>query len=242
MRPLALLCLLAALGSAQTGSLGLFTNSDDIGVPPMKGSAEFDPTSGQYKITGSGTDIWGKADQFHYVWREISGDFAVTATARFLTDGIDHRKAAIMLRQTADADSPFVHLVIHGNGMPSLQFRTVKGEGANTVDMPILGTGTFSSNWNARVPRLRCGSQRAMSRYASWEQLEPDWESRSGRPCSRIPHADRGQHSVVFRRLHRAAESKGPVIDAQAKPSSSQSAGHPGIRAVTKPRNFHEFR
>jgi hypothetical protein len=143
MRLLALLCLLAACGSAQTGNLGLFTNSDDVGAPPMKGSAEFDAASGQYKITGSGTDIWGKADQFHYVWREMSGDFAVTATAQFLTDGIDHRKAAIMLRQTADADSPFVHLVIHGNGMPSVQFRTVKGGGANTVDMPILGAGTF---------------------------------------------------------------------------------------------------
>jgi hypothetical protein len=135
--------LLSAFGSAQTGSLGLFTNSDDVGAPPIKASAEFDAASGQYKITGSGTDIWGKADQFHYVWREMPGDFAVTATAQFLTDGIDHRKAAIMLRQTADADSPFVHLVIHGNGMPSLQFRTVKGGGANTVDMPILGAGTF---------------------------------------------------------------------------------------------------
>jgi hypothetical protein len=135
--------LLAACASAQTGNFGLFTNSDDVGAPPMKGSAEFDAASGQYKITGSGTDIWGKADQFHYVWREMSGDFAVTATAKFLTDGIDHRKATIMLRQTADADSPFVHFVIHGNGTPPVQFRTVKGASANTVDMPIPGAGTF---------------------------------------------------------------------------------------------------
>jgi hypothetical protein len=143
MRPLAFLFLLATCASTQTGNLGLFTNSDDIGAPPMKGSAEFDEARDQYKITGSGTDIWGKADQFHYVWREMSGDFTVTATAKFLTDGIDHRKATIMLRQTADADSPFVHFVIHGNGMPSVQFRTTKGGGANTVDMPILGAGTF---------------------------------------------------------------------------------------------------
>jgi TolB protein len=123
--------------------LGAFTHSDDIGGPPIKGSAEFDASNGQYRITGSGTDIWGKADQFHYVWREMSGDFAVTATAQFLTDGNAHRKAVIMLRKSLDTDSPFVHLVIHGDGMPGVQFRNTKGDNTNTVDLPIEGPGTF---------------------------------------------------------------------------------------------------
>ena len=143
MRELLISCLLAASAFAQSGSLGAFTNSDDVGAPPMKGSTEFDAATGQYKITGSGTDIWGKADQFHYVWREISGNFSVTATAKFLTDGIDHRKAVIMLRQSLDADSPFVHLVIHGNGMPGVQFRNAKAANTNTLDLPIEGPGTF---------------------------------------------------------------------------------------------------
>ena len=143
MREILLTFVFAFSAFAQNGSLGAFTHSDDVGAPPIKGSAEFDAATGQYKITGSGTDIWGKADQFHYVWREISGDFAATATAKFLTDGIDHRKAVIMLRQSLDADSPFVHLVIHGNGMPGVQFRNGKGDNTNTVDMPIEGPGTF---------------------------------------------------------------------------------------------------
>jgi TolB protein len=143
MRELLLICLLAASVFAQTGKLGAFTNSDDIGAPPMKGSAEFDASTGQYRITGSGTDIWGKSDQFHYVWREMSGSFAVTATAQFLTEGNEHRKAVIMLRKSLDADSPFVHLVIHGNGMPGVQFRNGRGENTNTADLPIEGPGTF---------------------------------------------------------------------------------------------------
>src|SRR3954447_20274450 len=110
MRELLLMGLLAASAFAQAGKFGSFSNSDDIGAPPRKGAAEFDASTGQYKITGSGTDIWGKADQFHYVWREISGNFALTATAQFLTDGIAHRKAVLMLRKSLDADSPFVHL------------------------------------------------------------------------------------------------------------------------------------
>jgi hypothetical protein len=143
VRELLLTCLFAAAALAQTGKFGIFTNSDDVGAPPIKGAAEFDASTRQYKITGSGTDIWAKADQFHYVWREISGNFAVTATAKFLTDGIGHRKAVIMLRKSLDSDSPFVHLAIHGDGTPSVQFRKTKADDTNTVDFPIEGPGTW---------------------------------------------------------------------------------------------------
>lgn len=140
---LLLTCLLAASLSAQGGRFGAFTNSDDVGAAPLKGSAEFDASTGRYKITGTGTDIWGKADEFHYVWREISGNFAVSATARFLTEGIAHRKATIMLRKNLDTDAPFVHLAIHGDGTPTVQFRNSKADTTNTVDFPIEGPGTW---------------------------------------------------------------------------------------------------
>ena len=143
MRELLLACLLAATAFAQTGKFGAFTNSDDVGAPPLKGSAEFDAGTGEYKITGTGADIWAKADQFHYVWRPMSGNFAVTATAKFLTDGIAHRKAVIMLRKSLDSDSPFVHLAIHGDGMPAVQFRNTRADNTNTVDFPIQGPGTW---------------------------------------------------------------------------------------------------
>jgi TolB protein len=143
MHELLLACLFTATAWAQTGKFGSFTHSDDVGNPPLKGSAEFDSSGGQYKITGSGTDIWGKADQFHYVWKEVSGNLSITATAKFLTDGIGHRKAVIMLRKSLDADSPFIHLAIHGDGTPSVQFRNTRGDNTNTVDFPIEGPGTW---------------------------------------------------------------------------------------------------
>ena len=140
-------CVFAASASVQTGSLGVFTGSDDVGAPPLKGSAEFDAATGQYRITG--TDIWGKADQFHYVWREMSGNLAVTATTKFLTDGIAHRKAVIMLRKSLETDAPFVQLAIHGDGMPSVQFRNTKADNTNTVDFPVDGPGT----WKLKLAR-----------------------------------------------------------------------------------------
>jgi TolB protein len=149
MRELLVTCLLAATAFAQTGKFGAFTNSDDVGAPPLKGSAEFDAGTGEYKITGTGADIWAKADQFHYVWRPMSGNFAVTATAKFVTEGNAHRKAVIMLRKSLDTDSPFVQLAIHGDGMPSVQFRNTRADNTNTVDFPIAGPGT----WKLRLVR-----------------------------------------------------------------------------------------
>lgn len=148
LRRLSLICLFSASALAQSGNLpannlGAFTNSADVGGPLKKGSTEFNAVNGQYRITGSGANIWAKEDQFQYAWREMSGNFAVTATLEFLGKGEDHRKAGIMLRQSLDADSPYGDIVIHGNGMPGLQWRSNKGEDTNTFDMPFDGPGKY---------------------------------------------------------------------------------------------------
>ena len=143
MTQLWILCLLAVSAFAQTASLGVFTNSGDVGGPATKGSAEFNASKGQYTITGSGANIWGKQDQFQYVWREMTGNFTVMATMRFLGQGAAHRKAGIMVRQTLDTDSTYADVVIHGNGMPALQWRSKQGEDTNVFDLPFDSPGTF---------------------------------------------------------------------------------------------------
>ncbi|MHC4642094.1 MAG: hypothetical protein ACYS32_10650, partial [Planctomycetota bacterium] len=47
--------------------------SADIGFP-MPGSADWDPFTGVLTITANGHDIWDNSDDFHYVYREWSGD------------------------------------------------------------------------------------------------------------------------------------------------------------------------
>jgi len=143
MRKLFIMCLVAASGFAQTGRLGAFTNSGDVGGPARKGSTEFDAANGQYRITGAGANIWAKEDQFQYAWREMAGGIAVTATMQFLGEGAAHRKAGIMLRQAPDTDSPYIDVVIHGNGMPGIQWRNTKGDITNAVDFPFDAPAKF---------------------------------------------------------------------------------------------------
>jgi TolB protein len=141
IRQISLVSLLSALTFAQSGNLGVFTNSGDVGGPAMKGSTGFN--AGQYRITGSGANIWARQDQFQYVWREMTGNFTVMATMHFLGKGADHRKAGIMVRQSLETDATYADVVIHGNGMPGLQWRSKPGEDTNAFDLPFDGPGTF---------------------------------------------------------------------------------------------------
>lgn len=144
MRTILIVFWAAASLAAQTGKLGLFTNSGDVGEPAIKGSTAYDEAKGEYRLTGAGANIWAKADQFQYVWREMTGDFAVTATVQFVGQGaIEHRKAGIMLRKGLDTDSPYVDLMLHGNGMPAFQWRNTKGDITNGIDLPFDGPAKF---------------------------------------------------------------------------------------------------
>jgi hypothetical protein len=122
-------------------SLGVFTNSGDVGGPAIRGATEF--ANGQYRITGAGANMWAKQDQFQYVWKEMTGNFTASATVKFLGEGNEHRKAGIVIRQSLDTDAAYAHVAIHGNGMPGLQWRSRKGEDTNTFDLPFDGPGTY---------------------------------------------------------------------------------------------------
>ena len=68
LRPLAVACLVAICGA---GSLGPFESNSDIGAGLQKGKVE-SSGPGEYRVTGGGADMWGKADAFHFVWKKGS--------------------------------------------------------------------------------------------------------------------------------------------------------------------------
>ena len=144
MRLLIIGFILTATAFGQPGKLGLFTNSTDVGDPATKGSTIYDAATGQYKIAGAGLNMWTNADQFQYVYREMSGNLSVTATVQFLGEGaMPHRKAGIVIRKTLDTDSPMIDVVMHGTGMPGIQWRNTKGDITNAMDFPFDGPGKF---------------------------------------------------------------------------------------------------
>ena len=120
---------MAAVGlPAQTEPVGIFTGHQDVGTVLHAGSAEFDAAHNAYAVAGSGENMWFASDNFHYVWKKVSGDVALTAEIALLgTTGDNHRKAALMMRQTLEGDAMAADLAVHGDGLTSLQFRDAAG-------------------------------------------------------------------------------------------------------------------
>ena len=118
-----------------TSSLGQFSGTTQVGVPssPGAGSVTYDAASQTYTVTGSGENIWGTADHFEYAWVKMSGDVTIEADVAFVgsepSSGMPdpHRKAALMIRQSLDGDSPYADAATHGDGLTSLQWRDAKG-------------------------------------------------------------------------------------------------------------------
>ncbi len=87
--------------------LGIFEASVDIGdALAAEGEALFDASTGVYTVTGSGTDIWGTQDEFHFLYKQISGDFSLEAEMSGENlGGSDWAKITLMARDSLDADA-----------------------------------------------------------------------------------------------------------------------------------------
>ena len=116
--------------------LGIFSNESDVGAVAKVGSTQIN-ANGEYIITGGGENIWNANDAFHYVWKKVDGDFTFSAAIRFLGDGEPHRKACLMIRQSLDADSAYVDVAVHGNGLTALQCRDTDGDATHEIQLTV---------------------------------------------------------------------------------------------------------
>jgi hypothetical protein len=111
-------CLIAAPAFAQVGG---FTNSVDIGDVGAAGSSSFneiDTDIYEYEVKGSGADIWEAADEFHFVYKEIEGDFSIVGRPYLFVDSgnPEWAKAGLMVRNNLTAGSAFAFAMIRALG------------------------------------------------------------------------------------------------------------------------------
>jgi len=118
----------AGNGFSQTAAVGIFDSHTDVGPVKHKGEVKYDAAKQEYHISGSGTNIWANADEFHFVWKRMKGDFILRTNAAFIGKGTDpHRKFGWMVRKSLDGNSTHVNAVVHGDGLTSLQYRKTTG-------------------------------------------------------------------------------------------------------------------
>lgn len=131
-------CAFALVAQPKPSPLGIFDGHGDIGTVLHPGTAQFDSATQAYTITGSGENMWFGIDDFHFVWKKVSGDVALSADISFAgSKGNPHRKAVLMIRQSLDGNSSSVDIARHGEGLTSLQFRDAAGADAHEVQSNI---------------------------------------------------------------------------------------------------------
>ena len=127
---------LALFAQTSPAPLGIFDGHTDIGAILHPGSAAFDPATQTYTITGSGDDMWTAEDDFHFLWKKMSGDVAITADIRILgSGGHPRRKAVLMVRQSLDTDARDAYIAWHANGLTALQYRDDKTDGVRMLQL-----------------------------------------------------------------------------------------------------------
>jgi hypothetical protein len=110
----------------------------DIGDARLAGDAVYDEETDAFTVRGSGADIWGNADAFHYVYRPWKGDGQIVARISGMSNTVAWTKAGVMIRGGIAAGSPNALMMLTGSYGTSYQSRLQTG-GATTQQAGAAG-------------------------------------------------------------------------------------------------------
>lgn len=122
--------------------------SADIGNPVPTGTTTIVTAGKDYDITAGGTDIWGNADQFRFVYRQLTGDFDYSARITDISQADIGSMAGLMARETLNANSRHVYMRARTGGM-RFNYRETTG-----------GVSTGQGNVNFSFPNAYVRLQR----------------------------------------------------------------------------------
>ena len=111
--------------------------SVDVGSPAIAGSAS--DSAGTFTVNGEGSDIWGTADEFHYVYRKLDGDGSIIARVVTQQNTAGWAKAGVMMRESTDAGGAHAMMVLTPGNGTAFQWR------------PSTGASSSNSNTGGRI-------------------------------------------------------------------------------------------
>ena len=114
-------------------------SATDVGGASPGGQTVHGPTA--MDIFGGGDDIWYDADQFRFVWKEVRGDFDLSATVTALDPVHQYTKAGLMLRDSLHPNSAQAMVIAFPTGGLEVSHRPSAGEDVRAIGAG--GSGTF---------------------------------------------------------------------------------------------------
>ena len=119
-------------------ALAIFDGSQDVGAVQHQGAASYSSVEGAYTVSGAGHNMWFSTDEFHFAYKQISGDISISADIEFAGDGFNaHRKACLIIRQSLEPGYAYADIARHGDGLTSLQYRDEVNGGTHEVQSNV---------------------------------------------------------------------------------------------------------
>jgi glucose/arabinose dehydrogenase/regulation of enolase protein 1 (concanavalin A-like superfamily) len=136
----------------------------DIGAVGVAGSASY--SNGSFAVQGSGADVFGASDQFHFVYRPLSGDGEIVARVASVQNTSSYAKAGVMIRESLTNKSPHAMMLIEPGNVAAFIWRLATGATTSSV-----GATAAAPQW---VRLVRSGSSLTGFRSAdgtNWIQV-----------------------------------------------------------------------
>jgi hypothetical protein len=103
-----------------------------------------------YTVMAQGSDIWGTADGFNFLYEQKTGDFDVVVRQKSITHTSNWAKGGLMVRESLDADSRNWNIVNDPLSSDGIMAPDNTGYGANVIECNRRDlTGGSSTGWDS---------------------------------------------------------------------------------------------
>jgi hypothetical protein len=126
---------------SSAGTLPSGWKSVDIGDVGTAGSASYN--SGVFTVSGSGDDVWGTSDAFHFTYQTLSGDGQIVARVASVSNVASWSKAGVMIRASTAANAAYGFMIVSAANGTAFQYR--KSTGASAAN--VTGTSARAPTW-----------------------------------------------------------------------------------------------
>ncbi len=154
------LCLMAAPAFAQIGAFDSNMDIGDVGaagsataVDVGDGSGDFGAAIWEYEIQASGADIWGTADEFHFVYMEVEGDFSIYGKTDILVGSSSSEwvKSGLMVRNNLTPGSAYAYAMMRADMTMYSQWRDEQDGSANGDDSKAVPADQIAGYYDEGV-------------------------------------------------------------------------------------------
>ncbi len=149
-----LIVLLGSVTAIAQEPIGIFDNHVDVGEPAIPGFADYKSDSDIYSVDAVGETIGDESytDQFHFVYKEMNGSFAIEGAP--IPAGIG--QGGLMIRHNLDADAAHVSILLGDDFTVHPRFRTIQGGG--TVFDGETDPGGLTADHTGRIRLEKLGN------------------------------------------------------------------------------------